>query len=72
MLQIMLACTRTGRFVPTGIETDLDTLAALPEVLSSAYCPACGNTHYWTKHDAWFCERHRVFAVLPAEILFRH
>jgi hypothetical protein len=27
----MLACTRTGQFVTTGIETDLDTFIALPE-----------------------------------------
>ncbi len=26
MLQILFACARTGQFVPTGIETDLDTL----------------------------------------------
>jgi hypothetical protein len=36
----MLACTRTGQFVPTGIETDLDTFIALPEALSKIKCPA--------------------------------
>ena len=49
MLQIMLACTRTGQFVPTGIETDLDTFIALPEALSKIKCPACGNDHYLDK-----------------------
>jgi hypothetical protein len=49
MLQIMLTCTRTGKFVPTGIETDIDTFIALPEVLSLTRCPACGGNHYWTK-----------------------
>jgi hypothetical protein len=28
MLQIMLACTRTGQFVPTGIETDVQICCA--------------------------------------------
>jgi hypothetical protein len=31
MLQIVIACTRNGQFVPTGIETDVDTFIALPE-----------------------------------------
>ena len=34
MLQIMIACRRTGQFVPAGIETDIDTFIALPEALS--------------------------------------
>jgi hypothetical protein len=33
VLQVLFACARTGQFVPTGIETDLDTFIALPEVL---------------------------------------
>ena len=40
MLQILFACARTGQFVPTGIETDLDTFIALPEVLALSQCPA--------------------------------
>jgi hypothetical protein len=43
MLQILFACARTGQFVPTGIETDLDTFIALPEVLSLSQCPACSR-----------------------------
>jgi hypothetical protein len=69
MLQIMLACARTGQFVSTGIETDLDTFAALPEVVSSMRCPACGNAHYWTKSETWICH---ADAKLPAEILLRN
>ena len=53
MLQIMFACARTGQFVPTGIETDLDTFLALPEVLSLSQCSACGRSHYWTKSETW-------------------
>jgi hypothetical protein len=45
MLQIMFACVRTGQFVSTGIETDLDTFLALPEVLSQAQSghPSCAQ-----------------------------
>ena len=70
MLQIMLACTRTGRFVPTGIETDIDTFIALPEVLSLTRCPACGGNHYWTKSQTWICNAGcSSRALLPAEIV---
>ena len=55
MLQIVIACTRNGQFVPTGIETDVDTFIALPEALSLTRCPACGGNHYWTKSQAWIC-----------------
>jgi hypothetical protein len=37
MLQIMIACRRTGQFVPAGIETDIDTFIALPEALRFRY-----------------------------------
>jgi hypothetical protein len=71
MLQIMLACTRTGQFVPTGIETDLDTFIALPEgALSLTWCPACGGNHYWTKSQTWICDTGcSSRALLPAEIV---
>jgi hypothetical protein len=73
MLQIMLACTHTGQFVPTGIETDVDTFMALPEVLSLTRCSACGGNHYWTKAQTWIrstdCSSP---ALLPAEVVCSH
>jgi hypothetical protein len=73
MLQIMLACTRTSRFVPTGIETDMDTFIALPDVLCLTRCPACGGNHYWTKAETWICSAGCSSpALLPAEILCSH
>ena len=73
MLQIMLACSRTGKFIPTGIETDIDTFIALPEVLSLTRCPACGGNHYWTKSQTWICNAGRSSrALLPAEIVGGH
>ena len=55
MLQIMIACRRTGQFVPAGIETDIDTFITLPEALSLTRCPECGGNHYWTKSQTWIC-----------------
>jgi hypothetical protein len=74
MLQIMFACAHTGQFVPTGIETDIDTFVALPEVLSLSKCPACGRSHYWTKSETWISDSlRRSRSVLPAQtILPRH
>ena len=73
MLQIMIACRRTGQFVPTGIETDIDTFIALPEALSLTRCPACGGNHYWTKSQTWICNTESSSrALLPAEIVGGH
>ena len=66
MLHIMLACTRTHEFVSTGIETDLDSFIALPEVLSLTQCPACGHTHHWTKSETWICQG---IDKLPARVV---
>jgi hypothetical protein len=68
MLQIMFACAQTGQFVATGIETDLDTFVALPEVLSLSKCSACGRTHYWTKSETWISDSlRRCVSTLPAQ-----
>jgi hypothetical protein len=70
MLQIMIACRRTGQFVPAGIETDIDTFIALPEALSLTRCPACGGNHYWTKSQTWICNTaSSLRALLPAEVV---
>jgi hypothetical protein len=73
MLQIMIGCTGNGEFVPTGIETDIDTFIALPEVLSLTRCPACGGNHYWTKSQTWICNTGASSrALLPAGIVGGH
>jgi hypothetical protein len=74
MLQIMFACARTGQFVATGIETDLDTFVALPEVLSMSRCSACGRSHYWTKSETWISDsvRRRASALPAQTVLPRH
>jgi hypothetical protein len=40
----LIACRRTGQFVPAGIETDIDTFIALPEALSLTRCPHAAAT----------------------------
>jgi hypothetical protein len=73
MLQIVIACTRNGQFVATGIETDIDTFIALPEALSLTRCPACGGNHYWTKSQTWICNTESSSrALLPAEVIGGH
>jgi hypothetical protein len=66
MLHIMLACARTHEFVSTGIETDLESFIALPEILSLLQCPACGHTHHWTKSETWICQG---TDKLPAQVI---
>ena len=64
MLQIMLACTRTGQFVTTGIETDLDTFIALPEALSRSSAPHAATITIGQKATRGFAARgvrHRHF-----------
>ena len=73
MLQIVIACTRNGQFIPTGIETDIDTFIALPEALSLTRCLACGGNHYWTKSQTWICNTESSSrALLPAEVVGGH
>ncbi|MBX9773623.1 MAG: hypothetical protein K2Y71_04335 [Xanthobacteraceae bacterium] len=48
---LMIQCPSTGREVSTGIEMiDVDQL---PAVKATTLCPACGQVHQWTKHEAW-------------------
>jgi hypothetical protein len=73
MLQIMLTCARTGQFVSTGIETDLETFITLPDVVSQLRCPACAGTHFWTKRETWLCRGEGAArSSLPAEVVTGH
>ena len=60
MLQIMLACTRTGQFVPTGIETDIDTFIALPEAAVFNLVPCMRQQSLLDKKPSLDLQ-HRVF-----------
>jgi hypothetical protein len=46
---VAIRCPRTGKLVPTGIETDQETFETLPNVRATlGRCPACGENHAWT------------------------
>jgi hypothetical protein len=51
MLQLMIECSRTGHTIPTGIETDSKSFAALGEFEAKTYCPYCKHLHRWSKAD---------------------
>jgi len=42
---MVATCRKTGAEVSTGIETDLDSFAQLPDVPITFDCPACGKKH---------------------------
>ena len=49
---VVVACPNTGREVPTGIVTDSMSFANLPKGDAQFSCPACGQSHKWTRSDA--------------------
>ena len=51
MLKLMIECSRTGHVIPTGIETDERSFAALPAFNAKTYCPYCKHLHRWSKED---------------------
>ena len=53
MYDVVIHCLRTGQLVSTGIRTDPESFEALPVVPTKlARCPACGNSHTWSKRSA--------------------
>jgi hypothetical protein len=52
----MLRCPRTGRDFSTGIGADEASFGRLPDTVSTAPCPRCGQEHPWRPHDAWLVE----------------
>jgi predicted RNA-binding Zn-ribbon protein involved in translation (DUF1610 family) len=49
---VTITCPSTGQEITTGIETDEETFSCLPDVESHTLCPACGETHSWSKQQA--------------------
>jgi hypothetical protein len=50
---VMIRCPITGRAVSTGIETDSQTFAHLPDKLAKTKCPVCDSVHIWWTREAW-------------------
>jgi len=56
---LVVICPTTGRKFSTGILTDTDSLALLPQELIRSRCPHCDDAHAWETKDA------RLVAALP-------
>jgi hypothetical protein len=51
---VMIACPTTGRSISTGIETDAQSFASLPnEKPAKVKCPVCDRIHVWWAREAW-------------------
>jgi hypothetical protein len=54
MLKLMIECSRTGRLISTGIETDDRSFACLSEFQAKTFCPYCNRNHFWSKNEVCF------------------
>jgi hypothetical protein len=48
----LIRCTRTGRYISTGVEADPDSFDADADIRHRVECPLCGKEHVWRKRDA--------------------
>jgi len=53
MGDIFVKCPRTLKSVPTGLKAEWVVLHSLPTIAIPLICAACGQTHRWTREDAW-------------------
>lgn len=51
---VMLRCPKTGLAIPTGISMDPASFAASGMANNSSYCPACRESHLWSKENVFF------------------
>jgi hypothetical protein len=57
---VVIKCPETDEEVPIGVLLDLHTFVCLPTDSVALQCPACGQTHSWSKKDAYLSLRHAV------------
>jgi len=62
---VMIRCPKTGRSVSTEIETEVSDFERLPYVEAELHCPHCGQSHTWTRREAWLQETWLADAALP-------
>jgi hypothetical protein len=60
MALLTIKCPRTGDRISTGIDTDAETFARMPDAIAHAMCPRCGIEHTWRKSDAMLVEPHNM------------
>jgi hypothetical protein len=53
MPRIMIRCSNSGKPVPTGLSTEVIIFESLGEISLPLQCPACRETHWWRRKDAW-------------------
>jgi hypothetical protein len=53
MARVVIKCHVTGETVPTGFDADANSWNSRQLGDNRAPCPACKQTHAWTKSDAW-------------------
>jgi hypothetical protein len=51
--ELLVPCPRTGRQVPTGIETDVQSLRASWKRMLTVDCPHCGEVHELSVREAY-------------------
>jgi hypothetical protein len=56
MGKVFTTCPDSGREIPTGLETDADSFARMPEFVARVFCPYCKVDHNWTKHNSFIVE----------------
>ena len=56
MAKIMIKCPTTGKAVPTGMSMDAASFAGSTFSDNSVGCRECGQTHTWSKGDAFLDE----------------
>jgi hypothetical protein len=56
MSDLMIQCPSTGKEISTGIDTDTFSLKLTEDVISSTFCPHCGQAHEWKTHETWLAD----------------
>ena len=51
---LMIRCPKTGVAIPTGIAMDPQSFATSGMSNNSSRCPACGETHVWSKENTFW------------------
>jgi hypothetical protein len=49
---LIIKCPVTGKEISTGVETDADGFARMPNLVAYAHCTHCMTDHAWRPLDA--------------------
>lgn len=50
--RLLARCSRTGRWLDTGIAVRADTFERLERIESRVFCPSCAAIHSWNRQSA--------------------